>query len=164
MTAQVLRRGEVMATVEVSLIGDHNLLNVIAVTALCLGLGLTEAEIAAGMASFKGIRRRQEVVAEVGGVTILDDFAHHPTAVAVTIAAVRRRFAGRRVWAVFEPRSNTSRRNIFQAQYPLAFAAAHKALIASPQNVDSIAEGERMDAGRLATDVTALGGDARALP
>lgn len=156
--------GQETLTLHTSLVGEHNLLNLIAVVALCRRLGLSDAEIQAGVATFQGIKRRQEVIAEIGGITLLDDFAHHPTAVAVTLASVRRRFGPRRIWAVFEPRSNTSRRNVFQAQYPLAFADADEVLIAGVQNVAMIAESERMDSHRLAEDIAAAGKSARFCP
>ena len=92
------------------------------------GLGLAFQEIQKGFASFRGVKRRQEVRAEIGGVLVVDDFAHHPTAVRETVAAIRNRYPARRLWAVFEPRSNTSRRNIHQHEYAGAFAGASRAV------------------------------------
>ena len=104
--------------------GDHNVENAAGVYAAARRLGVSPAAIARGLAGFKGVKRRQEPRGEIGGVLVIDDFAHHPTAVRETIEGIRRRYAGRRLWAVFEPRSNTSRRNIHQAEYAAAFDAA----------------------------------------
>ncbi|MCS6926585.1 MAG: UDP-N-acetylmuramate:L-alanyl-gamma-D-glutamyl-meso-diaminopimelate ligase [Candidatus Binatia bacterium] len=104
------------------LMGWMNVRNALGVAALCAALGFSAEEIAPGVATFLGVERRQEVVGEASGVTIIDDFAHHPTAVTATIEAVRWRYPQRRLWAVFEPRSNTCRRRVFQE--PLAEALA----------------------------------------
>ena len=101
-----------------------NVLNATAVYALCRELGVELGAVAEGLATYKGAARRQEIVGEAGGITVVDDFAHHPTAVGLTIAAIRGRFPGRRLWAVFEPRSNTSRRAVFQQAYADALAGA----------------------------------------
>jgi UDP-N-acetylmuramate: L-alanyl-gamma-D-glutamyl-meso-diaminopimelate ligase len=142
------------------LIGDHNLENLVAVCAVLLHLGLSPAEIDAGLSSFEGIRRRQELFATVGGIALLDDFAHHPTAVRETLAATRLRFGTRRLWAVFEPRTNTTRRNVFQRDYAEAFGVADRVLLAPVDDPQKVPEGERMDVDRLAADI---GGAARAL-
>ncbi len=143
------------------LIGDHNLENLVAVCAVLLHLGLSPAEIDAGLSRFEGIRRRQELFATVGGVALLDDFAHHPTAVRETLAATRLRFGERRLWAVFEPRTNTTRRNIFQDEYGRAFEAADRVLLAPVDDPEKVPEGERMDVGRLSADI---GDRARSMP
>ena len=91
-----------------------NVANALGVYVLLSAFGVSGDEIAHGLASFKGVVRRQEVVGEAAGVTVVDDFAHHPTAIGVTLEAIAERFAGRRILAAFEPRSNTARRNVFQ--------------------------------------------------
>jgi UDP-N-acetylmuramate: L-alanyl-gamma-D-glutamyl-meso-diaminopimelate ligase len=96
-------------------------------------LGLEFGEIARGFATFAGVRRRQEVRGEAGGVLVVDDFAHHPTAVRLTIAGIRARFPGRRLWAVFEPRSNTSRRRLHQDEYVNALASAQCVALKVPE-------------------------------
>jgi UDP-N-acetylmuramate: L-alanyl-gamma-D-glutamyl-meso-diaminopimelate ligase len=117
---------------------------------------------------FRGVRRRQEVRGEARGVTVIDDFAHHPTAVRETIAAVRARFPGRRLVAVFEPRSNTSRRAVFQQAYAEALAGADRALVAEvPDAPIYSATGEvteRLSAARLARDLRERGREAEAFP
>ncbi|MFN7135046.1 MAG: glutamate ligase domain-containing protein, partial [Myxococcales bacterium] len=118
---------------------------------------LTPDEIAQGFASFKGVKRRQEVRGEPNGVLVIDDFAHHPTAVKETIAAVRARYPSRRMWAIFEPRSNTSRRSMHHDLYARAFAGASRAVLQAPLPTDKVPENERLDAAKLASDITANG-------
>lgn len=149
MTFTVLHEGEPFGTFTTSLVGEHNLYNQVAAVAALAFEGLTAAELAAGFPGFKGIKRRQEIVHEVEEVTILDDFAHHPTAVGVTLEALRLRFGERRLWAIFEPRSNTSRRNVFQDAYAEAFGAADVVVIAPPRNLERIPEGERFNPDAL---------------
>ena len=143
------------------LVGEHNLENLVAVCAMLLHLELSAEEIAAGLASFRGIRRRQELFATAGGVALLDDFAHHPTAVRETLAATRLRFGIRRLWAVFEPRTNTTRRDVFQEDYGEAFRDADRVLLAPVDLPDKAPEGERMDIDAVATRV---GERARTMP
>lgn len=111
--------------------GLHNVSNVLGAIALTRGLGLSFEEIARSLSRFEGVRRRLEVKGERNGVLIVDDFAHHPTAVAGTLDAARARWPGRRLWALFEPRSNTAGRKIFEAAYAEAFSKAD-ALILAP--------------------------------
>ena len=126
--------------------------------------GVTPDQLATGFASFQGIKRRQEVLGEPGGVTVLDDFAHHPTAVDVTLRALRQRFGGRRLWAIWEPRSATSRRNIFQEAYGRAFDVADQVVIAAPYDQSRISEDERFSSDALVQALTARGVDACTLP
>lgn len=126
---EVEYRGHRECTVRLLQPGGMNARNAIGVFALARALGLSAEEILPGLASFRGVARRQELVGEYAGVTLIDDFAHHPTAVAGTLAALRLRYPQRRLWAVFEPRSNTSRRKVFQKEYADAFAAADQVII-----------------------------------
>ncbi len=137
--------------------GAHNVENALGVFAAATSLGLTDAEIAQGFASFTGIKRRQEERGAPGGVLVIDDFAHHPTAVKETIAAVASRYPGRRLWAIFEPRSNTSRRNIHQDEYARSFTGAARASIKIAERHDKIPAGEELDVLRLARELTAQG-------
>ncbi|MEM6335439.1 MAG: Mur ligase family protein [Bacteroidota bacterium] len=131
--------------------GRHNLSNALAVSAVALAEGLTPDQLRAGLASFQGMKRRQEVRGIVNDIVVVDDFAHHPTAVRATIEATRDRWPGRRLLAVFEPRSNSSRRKMFETEYPASFADADLAFLSSPplrhndraddfMNVDAVAE------------------------
>ncbi len=135
--------------------GAHNVENALGVFAAAKSLGLTDEELARGFASFTGIKRRQEERGEPGGVLVIDDFAHHPTAVRETIAAVASRYPGRRLWAIFEPRSNTSRRNIHQDDYAHSFTGAARASIKIAERHDKIPEGQELDVPRLARELSA---------
>ncbi|MEO8334633.1 MAG: cyanophycin synthetase, partial [bacterium] len=115
---------------------------------------LSADQIRDGFASFSGVKRRQEIRGETGGVLVIDDFAHHPTAVRETITAIRLRYPERRLWAVFEPRSNTSRRNIHQKEYTSAFDGAALASIRVPEPHDKVPLDEQLD---IVTVVNALG-------
>lgn len=154
---EVLERGSVLGTARMQLTGLHNVENALGVVAAARGLGLSFADIAKGLASFQGVRRRQEVRGEPGGVLVVDDFAHHPTAVRETIAAIRQRWPERRLWAVFEPRSNTSRRNIHQHEYAQAFAGAARASLKVPERHDKVPTHEELDVPRLVEELRARG-------
>jgi UDP-N-acetylmuramate: L-alanyl-gamma-D-glutamyl-meso-diaminopimelate ligase len=124
--------------------GYHNVENAVGVYAAARALGLTPQQVQDGFASFKGVKRRQEIRAEIGGVLVIDDFAHHPTAVRETIDAIRLRYPDRRLWAVFEPRSNTSRRNIHQQEYAEAFDGATRATLKVPDHHDKVPVDEEL--------------------
>jgi UDP-N-acetylmuramate: L-alanyl-gamma-D-glutamyl-meso-diaminopimelate ligase len=144
--------------------GRHNVENAVAVYAAARSLGLTPERIAEGFASFAGVKRRQEPRGEIGGVLVLDDFAHHPTAVRETIAGIRQRYPDRRLWAVFEPRSNTSRRNIHQEEYARSFEGADLASIRVPEHHDKVPLAEELDVGRVVDDLRKRGIEADASP
>src|SRR4029450_9610318 len=110
--------------------GPHNGQNVLAAVVVTQHLGLSPTQIAAGLATYTHIKRRCEVRGVVRGITVLDDFAHHPTAVRVTLEGGRQAYPGARLWAVFEPRSATSRRAVFQHEYAEAFRVADRVLVA----------------------------------
>lgn len=121
---EVIAHGRSLGFFESPMMGLHNLKNSLAVIGLLSHLGLSADTIRSGLASFSGVKRRQEIVGIKNDIVVMDDFAHHPTAVLETIAAVRGRYTNRRIWAVFEPRSATSRRNIFQEIFVDAFMGA----------------------------------------
>jgi UDP-N-acetylmuramate: L-alanyl-gamma-D-glutamyl-meso-diaminopimelate ligase len=137
--------------------GRHNVENAMGVYAAARALGLSHHEVKTGFATFGGVKRRQEERGTVRGVLVIDDFAHHPTAVRETLAAVKGRYAGRRLVAVFEPRSNTSRRNIHQVEYAASFGGADRAFVKVPEKHDKIPEGEGLDVARLARELAARG-------
>lgn len=140
-----------------SLSGRHNVMNALGVTALCSRLGLGFMDIARGLESFEGVKRRLELIGEAGGVVIIDDFAHHPTAIRETISAVRGRYPGRRLWAVFEPRSNTSRRNVFQKETALSLSGADAVVVAGVFHPQKIASEQRFSPEEAVGDILALG-------
>jgi UDP-N-acetylmuramate: L-alanyl-gamma-D-glutamyl-meso-diaminopimelate ligase len=144
--------------------GHHNVENAVGVYAAARNLGLSADQIRSGFASFTGVKRRQEIRGEVGGVLVIDDFAHHPTAVRETITAIRLRYPERRLWAVFEPRSNTSRRNIHQTEYAAAFDGAALASIRVPEPHDKVPVDEQLDINKVVAALGAKGIEADASP
>jgi UDP-N-acetylmuramate: L-alanyl-gamma-D-glutamyl-meso-diaminopimelate ligase len=142
--------------------GMHNVENAVGVYAAAISLGLTPAQIADGFRSFKGVKRRQEIRGEIGGVMVIDDFAHHPTAVRETIHGIRLRYPDRRLWAVFEPRSNTSRRNIHQEAYALAFDGAERVSLRIPPPHDQVPANEQLDIPRVVEALRERGIEAHA--
>lgn len=137
--------------------GAHNVLNALAVWIECRELGLPSRQIVDAMEAFQGVKRRQEVRGEVSGVMVIDDFAHHPTAVRETLGALRQRYAGRRLVAVFEPRSATSRRKVFQKDYATAFSEADAVYIAAPYDQSKIAATDQFSSEELVADLVARG-------
>jgi UDP-N-acetylmuramate: L-alanyl-gamma-D-glutamyl-meso-diaminopimelate ligase len=137
--------------------GMHNVENAVGVYAAARSLGLTGEQVAAGFATFRGVKRRQEVRGEVRGVLVIDDFAHHPTAVRETIAGIRQRYPARRLWAVFEPRSNTSRRNIHQAEYAAAFDDADVVVIRLPEPHDKVPLDQQLDVPAIVRTISGGG-------
>lgn len=137
--------------------GFHNLENATGVYAAARSLGLSPATIAKGFATFRGVKRRQEPRGEIGGVLVIDDFAHHPTAVRETILALRQRYPARRLWAVFEPRSNTSRRNIHQSEYATAFDEANVVTIRLPEPHDKVPVDQQLDVPAIVQSIAARG-------
>ncbi len=156
--------GETFTDVTLQVSGEYNVRNALAVMAAASEQGLTAAEIAAGLATFSGVRRRMEVKGEVGGIVVIDDFAHHPTAIAETLRAVRQRYPGRRVWCVLEPRSWSLRRNVFQDKLATAFDNADEIVLADVFGADQLEPGERLDPARLVADLARRGRPARFLP
>jgi UDP-N-acetylmuramate: L-alanyl-gamma-D-glutamyl-meso-diaminopimelate ligase len=145
--------GRAYATLSTPLYGHHNIQNLISVIALAEALGTSPAAVAEASRTFLGVKRRQEIIGEPRGVLILDDFAHHPTAVRETVAAVKARHRGRRLIAVFEPRSNSSRRNVFQAEYAKAFAGADLTFVPEPVMVEKIPSEDRFSSRELVQDL-----------
>jgi UDP-N-acetylmuramate: L-alanyl-gamma-D-glutamyl-meso-diaminopimelate ligase len=145
--------------------GQHNIQNALGVIAVASHLGLSVDAIQAGLQSFTGVKRRQEVRGIVRQVTVIDDFAHHPTAIRATLAALRAKYQGRRLWAIFEPRSATSRRATFQQEFVGAFAQADRVVIAALFNPDGIPADLRLSPERLADEIARRSGqDAVYLP
>jgi UDP-N-acetylmuramate: L-alanyl-gamma-D-glutamyl-meso-diaminopimelate ligase len=119
--------------------------------------GVPVEKIRAALASFQGIRRRQEVRGTVNGITIIDDFGHHPTAIRETLAGLRKKFGPVRLWALFEPRSNTTRRAVFQNDLPKAFAEADGVFISQVARLDQLPENERLKPDQVVSDIAATG-------
>lgn len=157
-------KGREVGAIRLPMIGRHNVENTVAVAALAIRLGLPADEVCRSFSTFKGIKRRQEVVGEKNGVVVIDDFAHHPTAIGLTIEGVKEAYPEGRVWAVFEPRSATSRRKVFQEIFPPSFAAADEVIIARPYSQEKIPPEERLDPARLVKDIERSGGKGHYIP
>ena len=149
--------GEKVGDIRLPMVGRHNVENTVAVAAVAIKLGIAADDVCRSFEGFKGIKRRQEVVGKKNGVVVMDDFAHHPTAIRLTIEGVKEAYPGSRVWAVFEPRSATSRRNVFQEIFPPSFAPADEVVIAKPHAMDNIPPEERLDPEKLVADICKTG-------
>lgn len=158
------RNGQLYGSFETGLPGSYNLENVVGVIAALANLGLSAAEIAPGIRRFVGVKRRQELRGVAQGVTVVDDFAHHPTAIRETLRGLRGRFGSGRLIAVFEPRSATSRTAVFQNEFAEALAAADEILIGAVHMPEKAPAGNRLDIELLAADIRKRGVPARALP
>jgi UDP-N-acetylmuramate: L-alanyl-gamma-D-glutamyl-meso-diaminopimelate ligase len=153
----VFYRGERVERFETLLVGRHNVANCVAAIAVCHARGVPVKDLRRGVASFAGVRRRQELRGIASGVTVLDDYAHHPTAVRETLRALRKRFPKRRLIAVYEPRSATSRRKTFQDEFAQAFAHADEVIVGRLFDPGKIPASERFDPERLALDLHRAG-------
>jgi UDP-N-acetylmuramate: L-alanyl-gamma-D-glutamyl-meso-diaminopimelate ligase len=145
----LIQVGSVVGRLRSPLSGEHNVRNALGAIALARGLGLEVSEVATSLSRFAGVRRRLEVKGEVNGVLVVDDFAHHPTAVAGTLAAARARWPGRRLWALFEPRSNTAGRKMFEQDYARAFSLADALVLGPVFHARRFQPGELLDRAAL---------------
>ena len=157
----VLHEGRPWADFEFPLAGEYNVWNATAAAAMAAAYGISKEEIAAALKTFKSVKRRLEVKAQVNGITIIDDFAHHPTAIAGTLKALRARYAGARLWAILEPRSNTLRRRVLQSDLARSLALADEVIIAGVFRSEAIPENERLELPELAADIEKHGKRAR---
>jgi UDP-N-acetylmuramate: L-alanyl-gamma-D-glutamyl-meso-diaminopimelate ligase len=163
-TWTVLREGKPWANFEFPLAGEYNVWNATAAAALAAGYGISLEQISAALMTFKSVKRRLEVRATVNGVTVIDDFAHHPTAIAGTLNALRSRYPGARLWVVLEPRSNTLRRNVFQNDLAKSVALADEVVVAEVFKSEAIPEAERLNLAAVAAQVQKYGRRARIVP
>lgn len=155
MTAfEALKDGEIWGKFQVQLPGRHNCLNSLAVCAIMNYLGFKPEQINPGLAKFGGVKRRQEIRGIAAGVTVIDDFAHHPTAVKETLTALKNAYPANRLVTVFEPRTNSSRRTIFQKQYSEAFDSADHVLIREPVPLVDVDESELFSSSKLCGDLS----------
>ncbi|MGD0350292.1 MAG: UDP-N-acetylmuramate:L-alanyl-gamma-D-glutamyl-meso-diaminopimelate ligase [Verrucomicrobiota bacterium] len=147
-----------------NLVGEFNVRNALAVIACAKHCGLKNHQIQSAFDLFKGVKRRMEVRGIAGGVTVVDDFGHHPTAIRETLRALRLKYPREKIWAIFEPRSNTTRRNVFQLELVNAFADADGVVVAEIARLEQIPPGERLDPEKLMQDLKTAGKDATYLP
>ncbi|RMG93702.1 MAG: GNAT family N-acetyltransferase [Deltaproteobacteria bacterium] len=158
----VYERGTPLGTFSTQLVGQHNVANLLAVIGLCRLHGCDPEVVARGIQTFRGVRRRQELLGVAQGVRVIDDFAHHPTAVAMTVSALRRRYPEHALHVCFEPRSASSRRRVFQQAYASAFDAASSVRIGPLYRPEKVPANERLDPVELARAIGARGVPARA--
>ncbi len=164
MTFQVSYKAEAYADVRLAATGRHNVLNALAALIVAQGRGIRREFIQEALATFRSVKRRMEVKGEVDGILVVDDFAHHPTAVKATIEAARLRWPDKRLWAILEPRSNSMRRKVFQDALPQSLALGDKVLLGSVHRAGQLADDQRLDPETVAAAVRRLGKDARVLP
>jgi UDP-N-acetylmuramate: L-alanyl-gamma-D-glutamyl-meso-diaminopimelate ligase len=162
-TWNVLHDGKPWADLEFPLAGEYNVWNATAAAALAAAAGIPKEEIAAALKTFKSVKRRLEVKAQVNGITIIDDFAHHPTAIAGTLKALRARYPSARLWAILEPRSNTLRRRVLQTDLAHSLAEADEIIVAGVFRSEAIPENERLELPALAAEIERNGRRARLL-
>jgi UDP-N-acetylmuramate: L-alanyl-gamma-D-glutamyl-meso-diaminopimelate ligase len=160
-TWQVLREGQPWQSFEFSLAGEYNVLNATAAAAMASHYGIEPAVIAEALKSFKSVKRRLEIRAEVDGITVIDDFAHHPTAIAATLKALRTRYPAARLWAIFEPRSNTLRRKVLQKDLIASLSLADQVVITSIFKPEAVPENERLTTSSVVNGIKKNGKPAR---
>jgi len=164
MRFQVEHRGTQFGEFSLTATGKHNVLNALGAMAVAHGRGISPQKIAEALRTFLSVKRRMDVKGEVGGILVVDDFAHHPTAVKATIEAARSRWPGRRLWAILEPRSNSMRRKVFQEALPKALALGDRIILGGVYRAQQLGDDNRMDPEAVAADVRKLGKDARVFP
>ncbi|MGC2672262.1 MAG: UDP-N-acetylmuramate:L-alanyl-gamma-D-glutamyl-meso-diaminopimelate ligase [Candidatus Acidiferrum sp.] len=164
MKFRVTYQGQPFGEFVLAASGRHNVLNAMAATAVAHGRGIGADDLAKALATFRSVKRRMDVKGEVRGVLVVDDFAHHPTAVRATIEAARARWQGRRLWAILEPRSNSMRRRIFQETLPQALALADRVVLGGVFRAQQIGDENRLEPEAVAESVRGLGKSARVFP
>jgi UDP-N-acetylmuramate: L-alanyl-gamma-D-glutamyl-meso-diaminopimelate ligase len=157
----VLHNGRPWADFDFPLAGEYNVWNATAAAAMAAAYGISKEEIASALRTFQSVKRRLEVKAQVHGITIIDDFAHHPTAIAGTLKALRGRYPDARLWAILEPRSNTLRRRVLQSDLARSLALADEIIVANVFRSDAVPENERLELPELAADIQGHGKPAR---
>ncbi len=161
---RVACRGSEVTRIRMPLAGRHNVLDALAAIALAYGRGVECEAIERAFASFQSVRRRMEIKGEAGGVLVIEDFAHHPTAIRLTLEAARTRWPGRRIWAAIEPRSNTMRRRVFQDALPEALAIADGVLIGPVNRAQLLSDEDRLSPDAIAETLRAHGRAAKSFP
>lgn len=160
---RVLREGKPWAEFQFALAGEYNVLNATAAAAIASHYGIEPALIAEALESFKSVKRRLEIKAEIDGITIIDDFAHHPTAIAATLNALRTRYPSARLWAIFEPRSNTLRRKVLQKDLIASLSLADQVVITPIFKPEAVPENERLTTASVVNGIKRGGKPAREL-
>jgi UDP-N-acetylmuramate: L-alanyl-gamma-D-glutamyl-meso-diaminopimelate ligase len=150
---QVQHKNEILGPYLVQMSGEYNILNATSVVALSKVLGFAPDKIKEGLKTFEGVKRRQEILGEPNGILVIEDFAHHPTAVRETVKGIQSKYPHRKVFSVFEPRSATSRRKVFQADYVNAFKGSHEVMLAEAFDQSKITAEDRFSSHELVADL-----------
>jgi UDP-N-acetylmuramate: L-alanyl-gamma-D-glutamyl-meso-diaminopimelate ligase len=164
MKFRVMYEGKHFGDFVLAASGRHNVLNAMAAIAVASGRGISAEDLAKALATFRSVKRRMDVKGEVRGVLVVDDFAHHPTAVRATIEAARARWPGRRLWAILEPRSNSMRRKVFEETLPVALALADRVVLGAVFRAQQLGDDNRLEPEAVAESVRELGKSARVFP
>jgi UDP-N-acetylmuramate: L-alanyl-gamma-D-glutamyl-meso-diaminopimelate ligase len=164
MKFRVMYEGKHFGDFVLAASGRHNVLNAMAAIAVASGRGISAEDLAKALATFRSVKRRMDVKGEVRGVLVVDDFAHHPTAVRATIEAARARWPGRRLWAILEPRSNSMRRKVFEETLPVALALADRVVLGGVFRAQQLGDENRLEPEAVAESVRELGKSARVFP
>ena len=157
-------RGESYGEFLLNSTGRHNVLNALAALIVAQGRGIRSEDIQKALATFQSVKRRMDVKGEIDDILVVDDFAHHPTAIRATIEAARLRWPGRRLWAILEPRSNSMRRRVFQDSLPQSLALGDRIILGGVHRAALLSEDQRLDPETVTAAVRQLGKDARVLP
>jgi UDP-N-acetylmuramate: L-alanyl-gamma-D-glutamyl-meso-diaminopimelate ligase len=157
-------KGELFGEFSLSASGRHNVLNALAALVVAQGRGIRADSIHSALATFQSVKRRMDVKGEIDNILVVDDFAHHPTAIRATIEAARLRWPNRRLWAILEPRSNSMRRRVFQDALPLSLALGDRVVLGGVHRAGQLPDDQRLDPEIIASAVRELGKDARVLP
>jgi len=163
MQFRLSHKGQSFGEFTLAATGRHNVLNGVAAAIVAQGRGISAAQIAKALAGFQSVRRRMDVKGEPRGILVVDDFAHHPTAVRATIEAARGRWPGRKLWAILEPRSNSMRRKIFQDSLPQSLALADEIILGGVFRAQQLGDENRMDPETVAASIRALGKPAKVI-
>ena len=148
--------GEIIASIHSPLTGHHNAYNLTAATVIAHHTGIPAHDIEAGLAGYLGVKKRQELIDNVHGIRIYDDFAHHPTAVRETVRAIRARHPHNRIWGIFEMKSNTSRRAVFQHDYPVALAECDEVILSAPWKKDDLPPEQLINIPKIVDDLNKM--------
>ena len=164
MHFRVHYRGELFGEFSLNATGRHNVLNALAALIVAQGRGIRRDDIQKAFATFQSVKRRMDVKGEIGNILIVDDFAHHPTAIRATLEAARLRWPARKLWAILEPRSNSMRRRVFQDALPQALTLGDHVILGSVHRAGQLADDQRLDPETVAAAVRSLGKDAHVFP
>jgi UDP-N-acetylmuramate: L-alanyl-gamma-D-glutamyl-meso-diaminopimelate ligase len=164
MLFRVHYKGEFYSDIVIHASGRHNVLNALAALIVAQGRGIRTEDLRRSLVTFQSVKRRMDVKGEIDNILLVDDFAHHPSAIRATIEAARLRWPNRRLWAILEPRSNSMRRRVFQDALPQSLALGDRVILGTVHRAGQLSDNQRLDPETIASAVRQLGKDARVLP